>query len=392
MPQLSIEKMAKKMSELPVNQIICGKDIKEICFAQDTVERKKFFKFISFSHPAKMILGLQIYLIEHYTKPGETILDPMAGSGTILMACTLGRNVICVELEQKFVAMQQANWQKIKAMGPMLGCKMGEAVILQGDARNLAGLLADKCIFSPPYAEAHDGKNLGVGDTDHPDLRNRSWLKTDNPNQIGNLPYGEISTVISSPPYGLGEGLGHSEKKRSKLRKEKYRSTTYTDKVDSIISSPPYEASITGKNGIDWTKLKGERDRTKEPAFDRYAMNNFAYSNQQTNIGNLTSENYLAQMFLVYCNCYSVLRNKGLMCLVTKNFIRKKKIVQLDIDTIKLCESAGFILKERLKRKLTQQSFWRTIYYKKYPNVPKIEHEDILIFEKGQQALFPVKA
>ena len=50
---------------------------KIICFKQDTAERKRFFKAASFAHPAKMILGLQIYLIEHYTKPGDTILDPV---------------------------------------------------------------------------------------------------------------------------------------------------------------------------------------------------------------------------------------------------------------------------------------------------------------------------
>lgn len=101
--------------------------IKEIMFNSDTKKRKEFFTGKSFSHPAKMILGLQIYLIEHYTKPGDTILDPMAGSGTILIACTLGRNVVLVELEDKFVKMQQDNWEKIKSLGPMLGFTMGDA-------------------------------------------------------------------------------------------------------------------------------------------------------------------------------------------------------------------------------------------------------------------------
>lgn len=77
----------------------------EIVFQQDTAARKQFFQAASFAHPAKMVLGLQLYLIEHYTKPGDTILDPMAGSGTVLTACALGRNVICVELEEKFCDM-----------------------------------------------------------------------------------------------------------------------------------------------------------------------------------------------------------------------------------------------------------------------------------------------
>ena len=71
------------------------------------------------------------------------------------------------------------------------------------------------------------------------------------------------------------------------------------------------------------------------------------------------------------------------MVLVTKNFIRDKQIVRLDLDTIALCEKAGFTLVERLQRKLTQQSFWRTIYQQKYPDAPRIEYEDILVFKQG---------
>lgn len=373
----------------------------EIKFQSDTAERKRWFNAASFAHPAKMHLSLQAYLIEHYTKPGEVILDPMAGSGTILVACALGRNVVCVELEQKFCDMMQANWEKIKLLGPMLGYKMGEATILQGDARNLNKLMVDKCIFSPPYAEANigdnrktfnptvegvtaDGKQRGgslktkykLGQIDKivtspPYAETEAQVSADkfaDPKKFGEIsavisspPHGDSAVsagnvgreiekrwgkgkslskgrkyadaVITSPPYGLGEGLGHGEKAKSQIRKEKYRSTTYTDNPD-----------------------KG-------------------------NIGNLKSDNYLEAMLSVYHQCHRVLRPGGLMCLVVKNFIRDKKIVRLDLDTIKLCEKAGFALKERLKRKLTQQSFWRIIYAKKFPDAPKIEFEDVLIFE-----------
>ena len=70
------------------------------------------------------------------------------------------------------------------------------------------------------------------------------------------------------------------------------------------------------------------------------------------------------------------------MILVTKNFIRNKQIVNLDLDTIKLCEQAGFELVDWHFRKLTQQSFWRVIYQKKYPWVEQIKYEDILVFKK----------
>jgi len=432
---------------------------KEIVFGSDTADRKRFFRAASFAHPAKMILPLQIYLIENYTKPGEMILDPMAGSGTILIACTLGRNVICVELENKFVKMQQDNWQKIKSLGPMLGHKMGEATILQGDARQLENVLVDSCIFSPPYAETNTNiKNAEKFVEKTYELKKQGKLKSemggdfrktlkeefrkhipDNPSNIGNLRYGEIDAVISSPPYALGEGIGHSSKHRTKCSKEKYRSTTYTDKVDAVISSPPYDAELTCSESYKRIRTETGRDITKpsqqyakysadaiissppyegtKPIIDKKFMKKMAqqyeegklpgkshgftsksvycnseeYAPTKENIGNLKGQTYLEAILQVYRRSHAVLKPKGLMCLVTKNFIRNKKIVRLDFDTIKLCEKAGFTLIERLKRKLTQQSFWRTIYYQRYPTAPKIEHEDILIFKKGQRGLFSVR-
>ncbi len=465
--------MGSKMT-VPVNEI------KEICFPQDTKERKQWFTGMSFSHPAKMHLSLQIYLLEHYTKAGETILDPMSGSGTILFACTLGRNVVCVELEEKFVKMQRGNWQKIKGIGPMLGHKMGEAVILQGDARDLEGLFADKILFSPPYAEALGGagiskhnhktcncafckKNRGIcGKVYQPTEHGQSK------GQIANLPYGSVDKVITSPPHG--NRLSDGACKDNDPQRMSYRQSLA--KADTIITSPPYEGTISGKEMDESEKLVerksgkgkwGKHLRLGRSQLTKYADTiitsppyeeahgkkiggitnknradlipySWTKSENNNNIGNLKSANYLDAMLQVYRQCYGVLKDNGLLILVTKNFIRDKKLVRLDLDTVKLCEKSGFVLKERLKRKLTQQSFWRTIALMKCDNrkgskgkcklgltcpvkltddlvatllpmtteelektieiieqkcpnfintMPKIEYEDVLVFEKG---------
>lgn len=385
--------------------------VNEIEFSSDTAHRKQWFRGCSFSHPAKMHLSLQFYLIEHYTKPGDTILDCMSGSGTLLVACALGRNVICVELEKKFVDMQKANWQKIKALGPILGYKMGEAVILQGDARNLESLLADSCIFSPPY-----GDPIGITGGTTQTFKDKYGYTGDknigyseNKNNIGNLPYGEISAVISSPPYAEAHDKkigGVTDKNRPDLIPYSWTKSGNPNNIsnlpykpDVICTSLPYE-NITGKGKeigskgqavgpFDYTSLDPSVERLRnhgrtDPKSGGPYGRSLAhpYSPADENIGNLKSENYLQAMSQVYQNCFKVLRDGGLLILVVKNFIRNKKIIHLDTDTIKLCESAGFALKERLKRKLTQQSFWRIIYYRKYPDAPKIEFEDILIFQK----------
>ena len=291
------------------------------------------------------MLPLQLYLIDRYTQPGDIILDPMAGSGTLLVACSLGRHVICVELEQKFVDMQKGNWQKIQQRGPQMGYQMGTATILQGDARNLSGLLADKIITSPPYEGS---------------------LELSSRHTKGGIP---------SRDAKLGQ------------------TGTYADvQVDRIITSPPYEGSVSaGAGGEREGAQNARRERLVAQGYEakeflggkaRVCGVDWQYSDSQENIGNLKSISYLEAMLQVYSECFKVLKSDGLLILVLKNFIRNKQIVRLDLDTIRLCESAGFTMIERLARRLTQQSFWRVIYKQRFPDAPTIDYEDVLVFKK----------
>lgn len=102
----------------------------------DKAQRDQFFAPDAMSHPAKGNIALWRIIIEKYTKEGETILDPMAGIGTTMVAALMGRNVICVELEQHFVDPMRESWAKMSQM-PMLGHSLGNVLILRGDARFL---------------------------------------------------------------------------------------------------------------------------------------------------------------------------------------------------------------------------------------------------------------
>ena len=471
----------------------------EIKFRRDTAFRKQFFVPDSFAHPAKMDAQLLIWCVERYSKVGETILDPMAGSGTTMLACMLGRDVVLVELEEKFIKMCRDNWEQVK-MRPQLGYQMGTCQIIQGDARSLKGL-CDKIISSPPYgnrlsdAEVDDGdpqrmsyrqalgKDGGLVDkivTSPPYVSGghhngvfRAWggkLDTksgcgqiatpeggygDNPKNIGNLPYGEIDKCIFSPPYAVQEGgktsfkrMGQSsrtlrhyaenpnnidelpygqidkivtsppysggidnrdrsiEPHYDENREKKFaggsRSSImkpYSDSpdnlgnlsygnIDSIITSPPYEGSISGESHTEEARAKEfEKLRAMGYKINPNSADNkvrgAVYSGSKDNIGNLKSQSYLEAMLLVYRNCFAVLRPQGLMILVVKNFIRQKKVVRLDLDTIGLCQRAGFSFLERHYRKLPSQSFWRIIYSQKHPEVEQILYEDILVLRKA---------
>ena len=56
-----------------------------------------------FGHPSQKPLKLMLNLVNRYTKEGDTILDPFAGSGTTLVACQkLRRNFIGFEIDKTY--------------------------------------------------------------------------------------------------------------------------------------------------------------------------------------------------------------------------------------------------------------------------------------------------
>jgi DNA modification methylase len=56
-------------------------------------------------HPTEKPLAALMPLIESFSRPGDTVLDPFTGSGSSLLAAkTLGRNYIGIELDAKYHA------------------------------------------------------------------------------------------------------------------------------------------------------------------------------------------------------------------------------------------------------------------------------------------------
>ena len=397
----------------------------EIKFKRDTAFRKTFFVPDSFAHPAKMDAQLLIWIVENYTKAGETILDPMAGSGTTMLACTLGRDVVMVELEEKFCKMCADNWNEVR-MRPQLGSSMGNCQVIQGDARQLEGLV-DKIVTSPPYAEAKGGDHTRNEDYTGQyweqigGIRHRADGTKGSPDNISNLPYGQIDKIVTSPPYASGghhadqtgawggQAQANTKEQANYGQSQGQIGQLNYGNIDSIITSPPYEEGLSRRHkssGIkDDNRLaqtgsyktvdkiissppysEGGQGVGKEYHPERMVGNTTGlgrgYSEDGDNIGNLKSDSYLEAMFQVYQQCYKVLRPQGLLILVTKNFIRNKQVIRLDTDTIKLCEQAGFSFLERHYRKLPSQSFWRVIYHQKHPEVEQILNEDVIVFKR----------
>lgn len=117
-------------------------------FPVDVGLRRRLFVSDVFSHPAKLHLGLLQKLIDVYTYPGDTILDPMAGTGSLMIAATQQRNVILRDLQSEYVAMMQSSVAAVHRYAGLFG---GLIDIDTADAKTLNCPPFDHVIFSPPY-------------------------------------------------------------------------------------------------------------------------------------------------------------------------------------------------------------------------------------------------
>ncbi len=127
-------------------------------FPTDTTERNRVMvgwrdAGLESDHPAKANFWLVQEIIKHTTVPGQTIMDITAGSGTLLQALTMGRNVITIDIAEVFVEWMKLTRDKIIRSRGGIGPKVS-ALILHGNCEQLLPISADSIIFSPPYAGA----------------------------------------------------------------------------------------------------------------------------------------------------------------------------------------------------------------------------------------------
>jgi predicted RNA methylase len=193
------------------------------------------YKFImpeeAVAHPAKFNVNLVEFLIKNFTKPGDTVLDPMAGTGVLgVIAALHGRNAIQVELEKRFYCWMEKARENVEKH-PTLTPK-GGIINICGDARRLSELLKGVgfeptvTITSPPFASTTIKKEF-KNEKELEEFAKQQWVYKhgrsleatkrfikkswqgypENADNIGNLPLGEISTIITSPPYAETKSL-----------------------------------------------------------------------------------------------------------------------------------------------------------------------------------------
>lgn len=301
-------------------------------------------------HPGKLHLGFLADLLTEHTMPGETWLDPMAGSGSLLYGTQApwAINVVLNELEAYWVAQQRTMWAHLRTASFIT---QGTASIRWGDARTLPARLArhgrylDGICSSPPYGAAlEQNSKIGKGLADY---------------------------LATNPRAG-----------RSSLMHEGHHAYT----VDGVLTSPPYRDALTHQ--------RHQQDYSQEPATAHWHSTDTAVNLRKgydapadgapvpgqrnaAQIGNLRGARYERAMQEVYSACVPLVKPGGLVILVIKNVVENNTEVDLIGQARGQLEALG------CEEVITH---WRAVVPGAFHNIRRKQNPDALMI-KAEAAL-----
>ncbi|HUW14127.1 MAG TPA: DNA methyltransferase [Anaerolineae bacterium] len=140
----------------------------------------------TFEHKAKLNLNWLAWLLHEHTAPGSIVLDPMAGTGSILLAALNQHPTLAGDVERYWARLLNRNALRIHSrhliVAPMLTCRWNAARLPLPDAS------LDAIVTSPPYfdlfsnwnrkqANYFDGRHIGPNGLSY----------GDHAHQIGNI-------------------------------------------------------------------------------------------------------------------------------------------------------------------------------------------------------------
>jgi DNA modification methylase len=140
-------------------------------------------------HPAKFPETLAQEFIEFFTKRGETVLDPMAGTGsTLVAALRAGRNSYGIELNPKYAEIAK---QIIEEERNILAEKVEglTSKVIHGDAKQITNYqlpMIDYVLTSPPYWDMLHAKGAQT-QKKRRDSAELDVHYSDDPNDLGNI-------------------------------------------------------------------------------------------------------------------------------------------------------------------------------------------------------------
>jgi DNA modification methylase len=140
-------------------------------------------------HPAKFPETMAQEFIEFFTKQGQTVFDPMAGTGSALVAALrCGRHSYGIELNPKYADIaRQVIYEERKLLGTSINNLKSE--IITGDAllaRTYSIPAVDYVLTSPPYWDMLHAKGAETQKKRRADTE-LDVFYSDDPHDVGNL-------------------------------------------------------------------------------------------------------------------------------------------------------------------------------------------------------------
>ena len=141
-------------------------------------------------HPAKFPETLAQEFIEFFTRRGETVLDPMTGTGsTLVAALRAGRHSAGIELNPKYAGIaREVVVAEREALGEAAGGLRAEVVT--ADARRAVELdlpVCDYVLTSPPYWDMLRARGAGT-QKKRREVEALDVFYSDDPDDLGNIP------------------------------------------------------------------------------------------------------------------------------------------------------------------------------------------------------------
>jgi DNA modification methylase len=159
-------------------------------------------------HPGKFPERLVAEFIQAFSEPGDTVLDPMMGTGSTLVASLRSsRHALGIDLNPKFVSVAR---DRVKAETHSLLDKPSDVEIKEGDARDVVNLIGprmvDYCVTSPPYWSMLS--NQGSENQQARRERNLPTVYSDSDTDLGNIgDYNRFIDTLVDIYNGVGEKL-----------------------------------------------------------------------------------------------------------------------------------------------------------------------------------------
>jgi SAM-dependent methyltransferase len=159
-----------------------------LTFGRDHHLRRRLFTESSFQHKARVNLYWLAWLLHQHTSPTTTVLDPMGGVGSILLAATEQRPVITGDIEPHWATIQAEIARRIRHemlfSAPAITCQWDAAKL------PLPSGSVPAIVTSPPYFDLFSNWNRKSGtDFDgNPDHIGETGLCYGfHPAQVGNI-------------------------------------------------------------------------------------------------------------------------------------------------------------------------------------------------------------